>query len=207
MNASETMGVAAEHRRGSNSPLMRLGIDLDGVVCDFNAGWMELHKAEFGSELVPEMVVGWNNLHELGGFSNMEAFWNWAQANEDRPSIFRHLQPFPDAVETLHALRDTGHTIVIVTAKPRWAITDTLRWIADHDLPTEEIHIRYQKYTVGCDVYLDDSPIVLPDLIRHRPESRVCRMIRPWNKPIDGAIDITDWIEFRSYVSGQPAHH
>ena len=55
---------------------MRLGIDLDGVVCDFNAGWMRLHMAEFGSKLKPEMVVSWNNLHELGGFADMPAFWN-----------------------------------------------------------------------------------------------------------------------------------
>ena len=59
---------------------MRLGIDLDGVVCDFNAGWMQLHMAEFGSELKPEMVVSWDNLHELGGFADMPAFWRWAQA-------------------------------------------------------------------------------------------------------------------------------
>jgi uncharacterized HAD superfamily protein len=182
---------------------MRLGIDLDGVVCDFNAGWMDLHKAEFGTDLVPEMVVTWDNLHELGGFKDMNAFWRWAQGNEDRPSIFRHLQPFPNAVETLHMLRDAGHKIVIVTAKPRWAITDTLRWIADHDLPTEEIHIRYRKHTVPCDVYLDDSPLVLPELLRHRPEAAVCRMIRPWNVPLEGATDIVDWNEFCEFVTSR----
>lgn len=179
---------------------MRLGIDLDGVVCDFNAGWMALHRAEFGSELDPEMVVAWDNLHELGGFADMAAFWSWAQANEDRSSIFRHLEPFPDAIETMRALRDGGHKIVIVTAKPRWAISDTLRWIADHDLPTEEIHIRYRKHTVECDVYLDDSPIVLPELLRHRPGATVCRMVRPWNGPLEGSVDIADWIAFRSFV-------
>jgi len=184
---------------------MRLGIDLDGVVCDFNAGWMELHQAEFGTELRPEMVVGWNSLHELGGFADMEAFWNWARGNDDRPSIFRHLQPFDDAVETLHALRDAGHRIVILTAKPRWAISDTLRWIADHDLPAEEIHIRYRKHAVGCDVYLDDSPIVLPELLRHRPRATVCRMVRPWNQPLPGATDIGDWREFRTLVESRRA--
>ena len=179
---------------------LRLGIDLDGVVCDFNAGWMELHKAEFGSDLVPEMVVTWDNLHELGGFKDMNAFWRWAQGNDDRPSIFRHLQPFPNAVETLHKLRDIGHKVVIVTAKPRWAISDTLRWIADHDLPTEEIHIRYRKHRIPCDVYLDDSPLVLPELLRFRPDATVCRMIRPWNAPLEGAIDIVDWNEFCDVV-------
>ncbi len=182
---------------------MRLGIDLDGVVCDFNAGWMQLHMAEFGSELKPEMVVSWDNLHELGGFADMPAFWRWAQATEDRPSIFRHLEPFPDALSTLHALRDAGHRIVILTAKPRWAIPDTLRWIADHELPTEEIHIRYRKYGVECDVYLDDSPIVLPDLVRHRPDAAVCRMIRPWNEPVEGTIDIADWRSFGAFVESR----
>ncbi|MFW2333968.1 hypothetical protein [Ilumatobacter sp.] len=28
---------------------MRLGIDLDGVVTDFDAGWMQVHADEFGS--------------------------------------------------------------------------------------------------------------------------------------------------------------
>ena len=182
---------------------MRLGIDLDGVVCDFNAGWMQLHMAEFGSELKPEMVVTWNSLHELGGFADMQAFWRWAQATEDRPSIFRHLEPFPDALETLHALRDAGHRIVILTAKPRWAIPDTLRWIADHELPTEEIHIRYRKYAVECDVYLDDSPMVLPDLVRHRSDAVVCRMIRPWNEPIEGTTDIVDWRSFGAFVESR----
>ncbi len=184
----------AERRR------LRLGIDLDGVVCDFNAGWMRLHMAEFGSELHPEMVVTWNNLHELGGFADMESFWRWAQGNADRPSIFRHLEPYPDAIETLQRLREVGHDVIVVTAKPRWAIPDTLRWIADHDLPTNEIHIRFRKYVVDCDVYLDDSPIVLPELVEHRPSATVCRMIRPWNEPVEAAHDIEDWAAFRSFV-------
>lgn len=180
---------------------MRLGIDMDGVICDFNAGWMELHKDEFGSDLHPEMVVTWDNLHELGGFADMAAFWEWAQGSDVRPSIFRHLEPFPDAIETMHRLRDDGHEVVIVTAKPRWAIPDTLRWIADHELPTSEIHVRYRKYTVDCDVYLDDSPIVVPDLVRHRPDALVCRMVRPWNAPVTGAVDVADWPAFRAAVT------
>ena len=84
-----------------------------------------------------------------------------------------------------------------------WAIPDTLRWIADHELPTEEIHIRYRKYGIECDVYLDDSPIVLPDLVRHRPNAAVCRMIRPWNEPVDGTTDIADWPTFRAFVESR----
>ena len=77
---------------------------------------------------------------------------------------------------------------------------DTLRWMADHDLPTSEIHIRFRKYLVDCDVYLDDSPIVLPELVEHRPAAMVCRMVRPWNGPVVGAHDVADWPAFAAFV-------
>lgn len=57
---------------------MRLGIDLDGVVADFSAGWMRLHAEESGSELRPDMVETWNSLHRQGGFDDMREFWSWA---------------------------------------------------------------------------------------------------------------------------------
>lgn len=182
---------------------MRLGIDLDGVVADFNAGWIRLHRDEFGSELHPEMVVTWDGLHELGGFADMRAFWRWARGNADRPSIFRHLDPYPGALETLHRLDRAGHAIVIVTTKPRWARVDTLRWLADHDVPTAEVHMTNRKHEVVCDVYLDDAPHVLHDLVRYRPGSVVCRFVRPWNEPVDGAVDISGWEDFHGVVTGR----
>lgn len=180
---------------------MRLGIDLDGVVADFNAGWIRLHRDEFGSDLRPEMVTTWDGLHELGGFADMDAFWRWARGNDERPSIFRHLDPYPDALDTLHALDRSGHQIVIVTTKPRWARVDTLRWLADHELPTSEVHMIEAKHRVTCDAYLDDSPHVIPALVRHRPDALVCRFVRPWNVAVAGAVDVTSWAEFHRLVT------
>lgn len=180
---------------------MRLGIDLDGVVCDFNAGWMRLHADEFGSDLHPAMVTSWDNLHTLGGFEDMGAFWRWARGRGDRPSIFRNLELFPDVLETMRELVTHGHDVVIITAKPDWAVPDTLRWLADHEIPTREIHVTYRKHEVDCEVYLDDSPIVVPDLVAHRPGATVCRMIRPWNVAVDGAVDVSDWSEFAAVVN------
>lgn len=180
---------------------MRLGIDLDGVVADFNAGWIRLHRDEFGSDLHPDMVVTWDGLHTLGGFADMRAFWRWARGSAERPSIFRHLDPYPDALETIDRLERAGHDIVIVTTKPSWARSDTLRWLADHAIPTDEIHITDRKSNVACDVYLDDSPHVLPELAEHRADATICRFVRPWNSPIAGVHDITSWAEFHRIVT------
>lgn len=179
---------------------MRLGIDLDGVVADFNAGWMRLHGDEHGSELTTDLVTHWDGLHELGGFDSMNHFWWWARGDGQRPSIFRHLDPYPDAVETLHRLARDRHEVVILTSKPWWAIHDTYHWIADVGLPTREVHMLDDKWSVPCDVYLDDSPVVLPRLLTRRPDATVCRFVRPWNDPLDGATDVHDWSGFADLV-------
>lgn len=180
---------------------MRLGIDMDGVMCDFNAGWMRLHADEFGSDLRPEMVTGWNGLHALAGFADMTAFWEWAKASGERASIFRHLEPFPGALATMTALAEEGHEIVVLTAKPDWAIPDTLSWLGEHGVPTHEIHVRYDKHAIDCDLYLDDAPAVLADLRRFRPDRLVCRMIQPWNRPVEGAIDVERWSDVAAVVT------
>ena len=179
---------------------MRLGIDLDGVVADFNTGWMMLHADEFGSVLSPDMVDSWNSLHRLGGFADMREFWSWAAPKEHRRSIFRHLEPYPSAIESLRQLSAAGHHVVIVTTKPHWAHTDTFRWLADNEIPTTEVHLSERKYEVDCDVYLDDAPYVLEQLVRHRPHATICRFVRPWNRPVEGTHDIHDWDEFLQFV-------
>jgi 5'(3')-deoxyribonucleotidase len=180
---------------------MRLAIDLDGVVADFNTGWMRLHAAEFGSELRPEMVDSWNCLHRIGGFQDMGAFWEWASPKSHRRSIIRHLDPYPHALDSHRTLADRGHRVVVVTTKPHWARTDTFNWLADVDLPTTEVHLHDRKYEVDCDAYLDDAPYVLEELVEHRPGALICRFVRPWNVPVPGVIDVGEWSEFVDLVT------
>ena len=166
---------------------VRLGIDMDGVICDFNAGWMELHKVEFGSDLRPEMVVTWDNLHELGGFADMDAFWRWARGSDERPSIFRHLEPYPDALETMHRAarrRPSGRDRhgQAPMGHPRHAALDRRPRACRRARSTSPT----ASHTVACDVYLDDSPLVLPDLVATAPRRPVYRMVRPWNVAGDG---------------------
>lgn len=186
---------------------LRLGIDLDGVVADFNAGWTALHNAEFGGSLSADMVTMWDGLYRLGGFDNMDAFWAWARGNEQRPSIFRHLGLLPGALETLQALDSEGHHIVIVSTKPDWAVHETLHWLADNKIPTREVHLTFTKSDVACDMYLDDAPHVLPELVEHHPDAVVCRFVRPWNSPVDGTVDVTDWANFHALVTETSFRH
>ena len=187
-------------------PALRLGIDLDGVVADFTSGWMAFYNREFGTDLKVEDSVTWNGLVELTHFRSMGEFWHWA-SDLDGKSLFWHLGTFPGAVDALHALAAEGHHIAILTTKPEFAVHDTFDWLARNQLPTTEVHILEDKWRVDCDVYLDDSPVVLPRLVAHRGDRTICRFVRPWNKPVEGAIDVTGFPDFREVVSRLAGTH
>ena len=182
---------------------MRLGIDLDGVVADFNKGWIDQYNADFGAAIPLDAVTTWDGIAPLTHFTDMEAFWEWAR-DFGNGSLFRHLDTHDGAVPTLEQLSD-DHDIVIITAKPDWAVADTLAWLADHRLPTREVHIvgiHAPKWPVPCDVYLDDAPAHIAGIHTHRPEARVCRYVRPWNDPVPGVHDVHNWKEFEDLIEG-----
>lgn len=178
---------------------MRLGIDLDGVVANFTHGWMRFYNRDFGTNLKVEDSRDWGDLVGLTHFRNIGEFWTWSSQLDGR-SVFWHLEPFPGAVEAVQRLAGDGHEIVILTTKPDFAVTDTHEWIARHAIPTTEIHILEDKWRIDCDIYLDDGPHVLEGLLRHRPDRVVCRYVRPWNRPLEGALDVHDFDEFRRLV-------
>jgi 5'(3')-deoxyribonucleotidase len=184
----------------SRSPRLRLGIDLDGVVADFNAGWISRYNGDFGTELLPEHVDIWDAPTLLTHFTDMGEFWAWARTSGDGASIFRILEPYHGAIEALERLA-TRHRVVIVTTKPRFAVHDTFEWLAQHRVPTTEVHIVDDKTTVACDLYLDDADHNLTALRTAHPGSVVCRYVRPWNQPHDGVTDVETWSDFEAVVA------
>jgi 5'(3')-deoxyribonucleotidase len=176
---------------------LRIGIDMDGVLTDFNTGWMARYNADFGTSLQASDVLRWEGLHGLTHFEDMDSFWSWAQG--DGHSVFRDLPAMPGAIETIQALA-RRHRIVIVSAKFDWAIPDSLAWLARHGIPAREVHFVWQKSNVPCDVYLEDAPHQLEELVAARPDALVCRMVHPWNDEVPGTVPVRSWSEFAALV-------
>jgi 5'(3')-deoxyribonucleotidase len=177
---------------------LRLGIDLDGVVADFNTGWITRYNEDFAAEIPFDAVTFWDGLHSLTHFEDMGGFWRWA-SDHGGGSLFRHLDTYDDAVPALDRLAKR-HDIVILTTKPRWAIHDTFAWIAEHRIPTREVHILEKKWTVACDVYLDDAPHQVEAIHAARPDAVTVRFVRPWNEPVEGTSEVRSWAEFQDLV-------
>ena len=182
---------------GDLMPGIRVGVDMDGVLADFNTGWMQRYNDEFGTRLEAAMVQQWDGLHKLTHFGSMAEFWAWAQG-EGR-STFRDAPPLPGAIEAIKRI-GARHRVAIVSSKFDWAIPDSLAWLADHGVPAREVHFLWDKTLARCDVYLDDAPHQLDDLARRLPEAVVCRMVHPWNEPLPGVVDVHSWAEFERVV-------
>lgn len=179
---------------------MRLGIDLDGVVANFNAGWIRLYNEEFGTDIPLDAVDSWAAPPRLTHFRHMGEFWRWSRTINGR-SLFWHLDTFPDAVPALRDLDRAGHAIVILTTKPPWAVSDTYEWIGRNKIPTTEVHILDDKWTVPCDVYLDDAPHQIRQITANRPNATMCRFERPWNRQTAGTVSIGSWEDFATFIS------
>ena len=185
---------------------LRVGVDMDGVLTDFNRGWIERYNEDFDVDLQVDQVIRWEGLHRLTHFETMDDFWVWARG-DGRP-IFRDLPPFPDAVETARRMSER-HRLIIVSSKFDWAIPDSLAWLADHRIAAREVHFLWRKSLADCDVYLEDAPHQLEELVEERSEATICRMVRPWNEPVAGTRDVDSWPEFEVLVDrlarGEPA--
>ncbi len=182
---------------------MRLGIDLDGVVADFNQGWVSRYNRDFDAALSTNDIVEWDAPTGLTHFGDMDQFWEWARTCGEGKSIFRPLLPYPAAIEALTELDRAGHHIVILTTKPDFAVHDTYEWLAEHRMPTTEVHILDDKTEVDCDLYVDDADHNLEALVASHPASVVCRFVRPWNRSHPGSIDVENWEEIGRLIAAR----
>ena len=123
--------------------------------------------------------------------------WQQADGNETTDPITPHLR----ALDALNRLRTAGHEIVVLTSRPEWATADTFLWVGQHELPTREIHMLWEKWLVPCDAYLDDAPRLLAGYRAERPQALACRFVRPWNEPIPGVHDVVEWPGFEALVA------
>jgi 5'(3')-deoxyribonucleotidase len=161
---------------------MRIGIDLDGVSADFIPSYAKACAVKID----PEQLTHWTALEEIVPFGH--GVWEWLEHND--PKIFHDLTPIPGAIEGIKELRSNGHTIVIITARPKWAKGSAEYWLNTNNIPYDEIHETHDKTSVSCDIYIDDADHNLKELshIGH-----TIRMVQPWNSHQAYVYDANNW--------------
>lgn len=174
---------------------MRLGVDSDGVLADFDKSLIDGYNEAFGTDLKYKQITHWDAFEELTGWTHKQ-WWDWVV--KDHPRIFLDAPPLPGALAGMQALRARGHELCIITAKPNWAAAHMVEWLHKHDIPYDELHITSKKSYVECDVYVDDGPHNLIDFKDNTDALAI--QYAPWpyvnnGEIIDGCTYCTSWDE------------
>jgi 5'(3')-deoxyribonucleotidase len=139
-----------------------LGVDLDGVVANFYAGFLPIVAEWRGvpQESLPAAVS--YGLTEWGlDPASYEAVHRFGVVQRE---LFRKLEPMPGAPAALRRISQSGVRIRIITHRlyinyiHEQAVTQTTAWLEHHGVPYWDLCFMKDKAAVGADLYIEDSP-------------------------------------------------
>lgn len=158
---------------------MNLGIDLDGVVCDFAAKANGYLADQF--EVDPIEVDRWDWYKGYG--EGVEEVWEHLWNVEVPNGFFRVMDPVYAAHTALTQLRLQGHTLVFCTARPMVSAADTQAWLEDFGFGGHHLFVTGDskaKQHMGVDLLIDDKSATI---CKHRGRGKDAVLFKqPWNR-------------------------
>jgi 5'(3')-deoxyribonucleotidase len=161
---------------------MKLGIDMDDVLCDFQKRFVALLHGMYGRPPINTAPIDWNWSNCEVSAEEMKAAW--AKAATVR-NLWAYLEPLPSFdYETVLLLQDANsrHDLFFVTNRfdtPGLSPTkQTKAWLVNSahiDMPS--VFIAKDKgpmaQVLELDAFIDDRPKNVLDVIAARPSARV----------------------------------
>jgi len=162
---------------------MRIGIDIDGVMCDLMRPVVRRINNKYHTHYRVEDITEWNPK-------------NWENADGKKIELEKEvrefladataaLTPFPiaGAFEAVTKLQNDGHSIIFVTGRQDSPdiMNHTLKWMQRyyHNPQTVPIMHTSNKAAVEVDLFIDDNYDIACDIAdAGRP---VILVTRPWN--------------------------
>lgn len=140
---------------------MRIALDLDGTCYHWDRTARYLLRRHIAAEgrPVPDALYHpsryWDHIQDTVSKKDWE--WLWTVGVER--GLFRHGHVVSGSIEGLTALVEQGHAIVVCTARPPTATSDTLAWLNLHmnRVPLEGVVFSADKSKAECDLLIDDN--------------------------------------------------
>ena len=140
-----------------------IGVDIDGVLANFNVAFAKLLQKLSGRTLVdPESInpTEWHWPQAIGYTSKeIDACWRDIQTSS---GFWAGLAPLPNVSYFLWALKRSAHDVYFATARPGLSAKhQTEVWLAHHGYSLPTVLITEQKWVIAkalkFDAYIDDN--------------------------------------------------
>jgi hypothetical protein len=170
---------------------MHIAVDLDDVVMDFWTDLVASINLEYGTDLSPADTIDWddNSVKNLEVFGEGRTWWDWL---EERDWIWHTFKPVPGAIGSLEILRQQGHYLEAITAKPRWAEWTVWKWLGKWRPPFNRVTLArptdIKAQLTNASVIIDDRDKNITEWVTHQtPFTQYPRagilFERPWSNP------------------------
>ena len=196
----------------SNHGVLTLGIDLDGVVADYNAFFKPFVAQALGLDLadMPEQET-WSFSEAGWGIRDQDHFGELHKEAVLEARMFANMPMVEGASDVLWELSDAGVWNRIVTHRlcVNWghqiAVADTIAWL-DEPRPDGRPRIPYrdlcfigEKPDVGVDMMVDDAPHNVEQMRLAIGADNVIVFDTPYNREVPG-LRARNWYELRDIV-------
>jgi uncharacterized HAD superfamily protein len=171
---------------------MKIGVDLDDVLCDFVPAMFRFHNKTYGTHLTRKAFS--EDIHALfeviadnteDAIKKVEAFY--------RSDEFMKLKPIEGARENLLKIKSAGHKPVVITARPSHLKDHTEKWLGEHfkdifeeiHFADKAVHDRGWSKSEMCKrleihTHIDDFLMFAEDCAKHG--INVFLLDKPWNQ-------------------------
>ncbi len=170
---------------------LRFGMDIDGVIYNWDDTARFLLNYQFGYKLPP--ATHWNEYEDAVTTEH----WKWLWSVGVERGLFRYGHIYKGSAEVIRELAELVD-IVFITSRVREGVKDTVAWLAFYQFSFKELHFvgSAPKSSVPCDIYLDDAQHNLKELLLNT-NAHVIGFKRAWNIPNDlpEALWIENWAE------------
>ena len=190
----------------TNGREFTLGVDLDGVVADYE-GWFRNYVADLkGVDPVELPLVDQWSFASSGWFETDADYLNAHRDAVNDHGMFAKLSPIAGVSNALWAMSDAGIRIRIVTHRlvvnftHAQAVRDTVSFLDTHDIPYRDICFVKDKADVGCDLYIDDAPHNIEALRSKHGPSVAMVFDQAYNRHVPG-LRAHNWADVVSEVS------
>lgn len=165
--------------------------DLDGICCNLAKKWLQVYNADYDDNLTLEQIVEW----EWDRFVKPQCgkrIYHYL----NRAHFFADLEPIEGCIEAVQRLSAICE-LVVVTASPREAAGDKMRWVQRHlpMVPKGNIVITHRKDLVRGDFMFDDAPKNL----RNHPATRIM-LDYPYNRDFHDCHRVHSWREAEELI-------
>lgn len=168
---------------------LRIGIDVDGILANFNKAYREMLIKVSGRDLIPETFEPptWNYA-TVFGYTKEEDAAAWKEITSD-PIFWRRLGVLPGAREMLDAIDDARHAVYFITTRPGVSTQhQTETWLRNFVLaPTVLIAKTSEDKGVlarglGLTHFIDDKPENCLAVKSHIPSCHVYLLDALYNR-------------------------